>query len=182
VLTDTALDSAASALADATTALGSTKIDDFLSGASIPSAKGYLLEGDDFINEVTLGVSVAERYAIFAQRAAEIAATFIAVAREHNSSGNGYVAEASGRIAEIDRHLGEADRYAAEAASRISDMDRYLGEADRYIAIAMQNLGLADKFKDDAIERRNEAWAIWRDPKQYIGDYTISSVRQQVTE
>jgi len=160
ILTDTALDAAASALGDATLALGTTKVDDFLSGASAPSSKKYLSDGDDEINEVTVGANVAERYANFAQRCAEIAVTFITKAREHNTSATAYTAEASGRIAEI---------------------DRYLGEADRYIGLAMQDMGLADKFRLEAIERRNEAWSIWRDPKQYIGDYTISSVRQPLT-
>lgn len=156
-LADTALDAAATALGKATTALGSTKVDDFLSGASAPSSKKYLEDGDTFLNAIPIGADVAANHAIYAQRSSEIALSFIRQAQEHNSNGNGYVAEGSGRIAEI---------------------DRLLGEADRYITIANQGLNLAEMFRAEAIERRNEAWAIWKDSPQFAPLYTSTPVRQ----
>lgn len=153
----TALDSAKTALAAATSALASGNVDDFLSGASAPSVKKYLTDGSLKINEVTKGVNVAERYASYAQRSAELALTFIQKASEHNTNAGGYNTEATQRIAEIDRHIGEADRYTS---------------------LAVQNLALADKLRTEAIERRNEAWAIYRDPSQYSGQLAISPATQ----
>ncbi|GAH00980.1 unnamed protein product, partial [marine sediment metagenome] len=37
---------------------------------------------------------------------------------------------------------------------------------------------LADRFRAEADERRNEVYSIWRDRKQYIGDFTAGSMRQ----
>lgn len=154
---ETALDAAATALAAATTALGSTKVDDFLSGAEAPSAKKYLDDGDAFINTVTIGDNVPEIHALYAQRSTDIAIAFIQQAREYNTNANG---------------------YSTEAASRETEVDGYLNQADRYITVAMQNVNLAVQLRAEATDRRNETWAIWRDPAQYLGDFDISPVRQ----
>ena len=43
---------------------------------------------------------------------------------------------------------------------------------------AKANLEIAEMFRAESIERRNEAWAIWRDPRQYAGNYTAVSTLQ----
>lgn len=152
-----ALDSAKDSLEAAILALAAANVDDFLSGAAAPSVKKFLTDGVAFVNVVTKGVSVAERYAIYAQRSSEIALSFIQKASALNSNASG---------------------YSVEAGNIISEIDRYIGEADRYVNLATQNLSIADKIRIEAIERRNEAWAIWRDAPQFSPMYSISSAKQ----
>lgn len=92
-----------------------------------------------------------------------------------------YARIAEGFVGEARERASGARVYIDEANARLQEMNIYLGEADRYTAIAMQDMALADRFRTEAIERRNEAWSIWRDRKQYIGDFTQSSVRQMPT-
>lgn len=157
--TGTALTKAAASIVLAITALG--KVDTYIAGAAAPSAKKYLTDGQSLINEANKGSNVAENYAMYAGRSAEMALSFIQEASQRNTAADGYLREASERNAEI---------------------DRYLGKTDRYVAAAIQSLSIAERLRVEAIERRNEAWAIWRDPNQYVGDWTISQLRQPITE
>lgn len=136
-------------------------VETYVAGAAAPSAKKYLTDGLPFINEANKGSMVAENYAVYAGRSAEMALSFIQEASQRNTAADGYLREASERNAEI---------------------DRYLGKTDRYVAAAIQSLSIAERLRVEAIERRNEAWSIWRDPSQYVGDWTISQLRQPVTE
>jgi len=156
-LAGTALAAAATALAAATTALGDTFMADFLSGDAVPSAKKYLVDGDELINQVTLGVDVGEGYASYARVCVEIARVFASQAAEHDSNGRGYNEEASMYIYEI---------------------DRYLEEATRYIQAAENDLLLADRYRAEAVEKRNEAWSIWRTPGDYKASFGASATKQ----
>ena len=92
---------------------------------------------------------------------------------------------AEARVAAINTYLRQAEGYVAvastfarEAEDRIAEINAYLAEAAQYINTAGGYMALADRFRAEAIERRNEVYSIWRDRKQYIGDYTQSSMRQ----
>jgi len=96
-----------------------------------------------------------------------------------------YIGEAESRINNLRSYIEQADKYvmvsstfAREAEDRIADINTYLQEAAQYESIASANLTLADKFKEHAMERRDEAWTIWRDRTNLIGDFSYSSRRQ----
>ena len=54
----------------------------------------------------------------------------------------------------------------------------YLQQASQYVATGNSDMALADRFRAEADERRNEVYSIWRDRRQYIGDFTAGSMRQ----
>ena len=146
----------------------------YLTGASAPSAKKYLDDGDALINEATKGDNVCENYATFAQACVAIA--------------NGLISEAAIRLNNLRAYIEQANAYAtvadgfiAEAQQRISAAASYIAEASDRYALSGQELALADKYRTEAIERRNEAWAIWRDPSQYIGDYVAVALQQSAS-
>jgi len=131
-----------------------------------------------FASEVAQRMSNLRSYIEEADAWGRIASGFVAEANQR-------IAEASQRVGIVDRYIGEAVQrnisgaaYIDEANSHVADMDRYIATADRYMDSATQNLGLADRFRAEAYERRNEVYSIWRDRKQYIGDFTAGSVRQ----
>jgi len=156
-LAGTALAAAATALAAATTALGDDFVKDYLNADAVPSAKKYLVDGDEYINKVNLGKDVGEGYASYARVCVDIARVFASQAAEHNSNARWYNEEASMYIYEI---------------------DRYLEEASRYMKAAEDSLLLADRYRAEAVEKRNEAWSIWRTPGDYKAAFTVSSPRQ----
>lgn len=146
-------------------------VDTYLTGATAPSTKKYLDDGDAFINTVNIGASVPENYANFAARASELSSVLLAQA-------NAYVSEATVRLSESDRWQSAAAGYIAQANGYLDEVRAYLEEVDRDILLAQQNLTLADRFRTDAIEKRNEVWTIWRDKSQYVGDLSSIALRQ----
>lgn len=111
--------------------------------------------------------------------------TYLEQARAYGMISDGFVAEANQWIGSCNIYLGEANQRSASANNYISaagmllyQMDRYLGEADRYNASANSSMLLADKYRTDAIEKRNEVWSIWSDKKQLTGKLADISNRQ----
>ena len=51
----------------------------------------------------------------------------------------------------------------------------YLAEAEQYQRLVTNGLELVDRWKAEGVERRNEAWAIWRDHPQYAPAYQLSN-------
>jgi len=160
------------------------KIDTYLAGADAPSVKKYLDDGDAIaaaidltdavghltsgaakIDQVNWGARVGEIYGDYAS----VAATIEAV-RARQAEIYAIYAQRSNEI---------ASGFITEAMQRIAIANQYLGEADRYIASAMQNLAVALRLREEAIERRNKVWAIWRDSPQYAPLYTSVPVRRQ---
>lgn len=93
--------------------------------------------------------------------------------------------EAEARVASINTYLRQAEGYATvaatfarEAEDRIATINAYVAEAAQYVQTAGGYMALADRFRAEAIERRNEVYSIWRDRRQYIGDYVQSSMKQ----
>ncbi len=158
-----------------------TRIDNILSlsntyifGDTDPSAKSYLVAGDALLNKVTKGgegQDVPRTYIEFSAAAAELF--------------SGLVAEANVRLSNIVTYINQSAGYdtiaatfAREAEDRIAKINAFLQEAAQYANAAATEIAIADRFKAEADERRNEAYAIWRDRKQYIGDFSSSSARQ----
>lgn len=73
-----------------------------------------------------------------------------------------------------------ASLFIDEAVQRNAINNHYIAESANYVGAANQFLALADMLRTEAIERRNEAWSIWRDKKQYVGDFTLTSTAQPV--
>lgn len=151
------------------TALGAVAT--YLTGDTAPSAKKYLDDGDALINESNKGQDVAENFSSFALACVSMA--------------NGLMTEASIRLDSLRTYIEQASGYTtiangfmAEAEHRIAAAANYISEAVTRQSSATQELGLSDKYRTDATDRRSEAWAIWKDPSQYLGDYVASSLRQ----
>lgn len=165
---------------------------DYVTGTSAPAAKKYLTDGDDKINLVNVGANVPENYSEYARYSLEIAKhyaqtriDFITQANARTNAAMGFVQEAAQRLANIRTYIEEAGGWISmglafiqEAAERVAEIDRYLTEADSYQAAAAQSMAIADRLRQEGLERRNEVYAIWRDPQQYIGNLSYSSVRQ----
>jgi len=168
----------------------------YLTNASEPSVLAYLTSGDALLNTVAVGgegQESARAYAEFARatRDALISvfelrrADWIRQANARINAGMGFVQEAAQRLANLRTYIEQAQGYvsiastfAREAEDRIQRIGAYLQTAAGYTTTAAVELSLADRFREEAVERRNEAWSIWRDRKQYIGDFTAGSMRQ----
>lgn len=172
----------------------------------VTSGNGFVNEAaqrlainDGWVAEARERANSANSYIAEAAQRLAIADRWVAEAREQVASGNAYTAEASQRLAIADRWLAEARErtgsaagyiaegngilgisasFISEAAERQAEIDRHMAEAAQYVGLAASDRETANMFKAEAVERRNEAWSIFRDPGQYIGDFSMSSLRQ----
>ena len=118
--------------------------------AGNPNVEDLLEAGDDLINTVNVGSDVPELYRRFAE-------TTVLVARAYEQK--------------------RAD-FLTEAARLIDKANLWVGEAQNRIQNAGQYLQLAERFKAEAVERRNEAWAIWNAPNQLQTQHAASLALQ----
>ncbi|GAH81741.1 unnamed protein product, partial [marine sediment metagenome] len=116
------------------------------------------------INTVNVGDRVPENYGSYGSTFAALESVLVRRAELYA----GYAARAN----DI------STAYLAVAMQRTGINQIHLAEAEHYLTLAMQNMMLAEKFREEGIERRNEFWATLRDPKQYMPDWTSTSVRQ----
>jgi len=153
---------------------------DFLSQATarITAAMGYVAEADSrlsnlrsYIEQGNSYATIANGFTAEAEGRIAVARSYIEEAAQRLAMSRGYAEEASGRMAEIDRYL-------AEVGARLSELDDYVAEADRYIGLAGSDRELADRFKAEGIERRNEFWSILRDKSEYRKRLVSTPVRQ----
>lgn len=146
--------------------------------ADLVTATSHLTTGATKINSVNVGDRVPENYREFSGAEATIA----------NARGNAaliYIQEVAQRLSNLRSYIEQAagwnrvaDTFVSEANSRISEMDRHLSEANQYQIASGTDLTLADRFRTEAIERRNEAWTVWRSAPDYIPNISSSPVRQ----
>ena len=146
----------------------------YLTGATAPSVKKYLEDGDALFNTINRGgegATVANAHRDYALASAEIV--------------NGLVAEANVRLSNIVSYINQSAGYntisntfAREAEARIAEITTYLQMATGYGEAATGDMLLADRFRTEATNRRDEVYSIWRDRKQYIGDFAGGSTRQ----
>lgn len=138
----------------------------------------FIADALEKVNEITTGKDVPERLAMMAQLAAlqqtawrQKRQDWIAQATARISAGIGFVQAANARLTNIRTHIEEAGMW-AEIARGFAD------QTDRFLNAVQADLLLAQQFRAEAIERRTEVWAIWRDSKLYIGDFSYTAVRQ----
>jgi len=141
-------------------------------------AEALIATGTPLINTVPVGARVAENYADYAraclsraQARIAAAAGFTQMAVTRLSNIRSYIEESAGWLA-------IADRLAVDSAQRLAQGQTYIAQVSQYSEAAAADLALADRFRAEADERRNEVYSIWRDRKQYIGDFTAGSMRQ----
>jgi len=181
------LDSVDDELVDPSTI--TTFISTYITGASAPAVKKYLDDGDTYLNQIAdggEGQEVPHAYRQYAQTVADgIASPYARLyellaqaATQHTNAAMIYAQEAAQRISNIRSYIEQAGAWGQIARDFISEAEQRLADAIQYTNIGNNSLMLADRFKENAIERRNEAWSIWRDRTQYIGDFSQSSVRQ----
>jgi len=165
----------------------------------IEQALAYTSIATGFATEASERTSAARAFIEEASQRLAIADRWVAEARERTASGNAFSMEASQRVAIADRWIAEAGErigsamgyiaegngilgisasFISEASERMAEIDRHMAEAAQYTGLAASDRETANMFKAEAIERRNEAWSIWRDPGQYIGDFSMTSLRQ----
>ena len=169
---------------------------DYVDGGTEPDIKAYLESGDALLNTVAVGgesTEVPEAYRRYAEtvKSALVGsfendrAAYLQNATNRTNAALAYVQEAAQRLSNLRSYMEQSASYATiaslfarEAEARIAEVGAYLRAASTYIETAAGCMAMADRFRAEAIERRNEAWSIWRDRKQYIGDYTQSSMKQ----
>jgi len=174
--------------------MGSTN--NYVNGGTEPDILQYLTTGDGLLNQVTKGgegqdVPRAYRDYAAATKEALVAAfetdrqLLLQGATARTNAAMGYANEAAQRLSTLRTYLEESAGYIAistlfgtEAEQRISDINAYLAEANHYAGAASADMSASDRFRVEADERRAEVYSIWRDRKQYLGDFTTSSMRQ----
>lgn len=168
----------------------------YVDGGAAPDIKKYLDDGDAILNTVAIGgegADVPRAYREYAQTVKEAlvaafeqdrafyqqnatartnaAMGFANEAAQHLSFLRSFVERAAGYIA-------IANSFGVQAEHRLSQIVSYLQQASQSAGAAMTDMSLADRFKAEADERRNEVYSIWKDRKQYIGDFTAGATRQ----
>ena len=181
------LDSVATDLTAADAANG--YINTYVEGTSAPASKKYLDDGDAHLNAIAdggEGQEVPHAYRQFAQSVADAIVAPLQRNREllaqnattRTNAAMIYAQESAQRLSNLRSYVEQANAWGQIARDFISEAEQRLGDAIQYTNVANNNLTLADRFKENAIERRNEAWSIWRDRTQYIGDFSQAPVRQ----
>lgn len=168
----------------------------YVDGGTEPDIKAYLTSGDAILNTVAVGgegVDVPRAYREYAEatRAGLVNAHeqdrqfYLDDATRRSNAALAYVQEAAQRVSNLRSYIEQSAGYTAiaslfarEAEARLNEINAYLSQASGYASAASGDITLADRYRDEAIMRRDEAWSIWHDRKQYIGDFTMSSVRQ----
>jgi hypothetical protein len=166
-----------------------TYLASYVTGATAPGVAKYLGDGDAFLNAIAdggEGQDVPHAYRQYAQTTRDALVAPLERNREF-LAGNAtartnaamiYVQEAAQRLSNLRSYIEQADAWGSIATRFINEAEQRFNDAYQYNIIATNNMTLADKFKEEATVRRDEAWSIWRDRKQYIGDFSASSVRQ----
>jgi len=171
----------------------------YVAGGTEPDIKAYLEAGDALLNTVAQGGEderTPEMYANYAQvvKNALVGAfeqdrkLYQQSATARTNAALGFVQEAAQRLADVRSYIEQSNSYAAiaslfarEAEVRVATIESYLREAAHSIESANGDLSMSDRFRTEALERRNEVWGIWRDRKEYIGDFASSAMLQMKT-
>jgi len=160
------------------------------------AAGAYLETGDDLINTITVGGEnerTPEMYAEYARAWAEGVGSlyiqqrsgYLDNATRRTNAALAYVQEAAQRLRNLSTYIEQSSGYstiaslfAREAEARLTEINSYIATATAYAQSAAGGLALADKYRGEALQLRNEVLSIWGDRKQLIGDYTMGSVKQ----
>ena len=119
-----------------------------------------------------------------AQRLSHMRA-YIEQSAQYTNIGNAFITQANAIVNKLSVYLAKAAQYveiakafAQQANTLLLQNQSYETVAQRYLDAATADMLLADKFKAEAQERRDEVWSIWRDKNQWIGTVASGSVRQ----
>jgi len=169
---------------------------DYVAGDTEPDILAYLKAGDALLNTVAVGgegQDVQRAYREYAQTVKDALvgayendrAMYVQSATARTNAAMVYAQETAQRLSNLRSHIEQAGGYTAiastfvaKAGHYLSQVISYLQQASQYIGAAATDTTLADRFKAEADERRNEVYSIWKDRKQYIGDFTAGSMRQ----
>ena len=168
----------------------------YVNGGSEPDILAYLTAGDALLNTVPVGGEGQDVPRAYREYAQAVKDSLIAAfeqdrrfyqqgATARTNAAMGYAQEAAQRISNLRTYLEQVASYTAianafnvKAGHYLSQIMSYLQQASQYVVASNSDIALADRLKAEADERRNEVYSIWRDRKQYIGDFTAGSVRQ----
>jgi hypothetical protein len=159
-------------------AVWTDEVKHILTAAGIPNAEDFLETGDDYIPTVNVAKDVPERYAAYAQVALELAKHWRQKRQDWVDLGRARTNAALGFIQEAQMRLANIRTYTEESSGWIDIARGFLDQASGYANLIIAYMSLAQQYRQEAIERRTEAWAIWSDPKQYIGDFTFTALQQ----
>lgn len=140
--------------------------------------QAYIADASYYVNKITTGQNVPERFTALAQMAAlqqtawrQKRQDWVAQAAVRTNAALGFIQGANTRLANLRTYIEEAGMW-TDIARGFSD------QGNQFLNVVQAYLLLAQQYRTEAIERRSEAWAIWRDPKQYTGDFTYTALRQ----
>jgi len=161
----------------------------YITGSSAPAVKKYLDDGDAHLNKIAdggEGQEVPGAYRQYAQTVADAIGRYQERDREllaqnatsRTNAAMIYAQEAAQRLSNLRSYVEQADAWGMIATRFISEAEQRLADSMQYTNVANNEMRMADALKEQAIERRNEAWSIWRDRTQYIGDFGQAPVRQ----
>lgn len=195
----TALDAANayadSVAADLTSADGVwTDLTAYLTGATAPSMKKYLEDGDDKIDTFNFGKDAASVYATYAQVAGQMVTAYDNKRSGYHNTASArynaamvYINEAAQRLTNLSSYIQQSEAYTAvaqtftkEAETIVQQVYQYIQQANLYITASDRAVSLASKLSVEASNRRSEVYSIWSDRKQYIGQLANTSGNQSV--
>jgi len=140
-------------------------------------SEALISTGKSLINKVNVGDKVPDLYATYSQSVVQRATARINAAL-------GYVQEAANRIADLKTYIDQAvaytkisDAFATEASAELYQIDRYINEASSYLTAVSVNRDLIAGIREEAQDRRNEAWATWTNSSQLRFDNSQSPIR-----
>ena len=168
----------------------------YVDAATAPGIKKYLDDGDALLNTIAQGgeqQEVPDAYRRYAQTTREtlVAAHeqdrsfYLENARTRTNAALAYVQEGAQRLSNIASFIEQANGYSAisaifarQAEALLTEIQAFLQQASGFAESASGDIVLADRYRQEALDRRNEVLSIWNDRHQYIGDFTMGSARQ----
>lgn len=132
-------------------------------------AEGLLATAIDggLINKLNIGGRVPEIYADYSR-------AVITRAQARTNAAMGFIQEANTRLSNIRSYIEEAGAWMRMG-------ETFIGEAQSRISNVGQYLTVADRFRAEGLERRNEFWSILRDKAEYRKRMVSIPVRQPAT-
>jgi len=168
----------------------------YVDGGTAPDIKKYLDDGDAILNTIAKGGEGTSVPLAFSEYALAVRNSLVSAheqdrqfylenALKRTNAAMVYAQEAAQRLSNLRSYIEQSDGYAniantfaRSAEDIIAEINACMQEAAQYMDVAGSDMLLADRFRTEGNERRNEAYSIWRDRRQYIGDFVGGSTRQ----
>jgi len=161
----------------------------YVDGASAPSIKKYLTDAATSLANVNAGgegQEVPNTYRSFSQTTRD----GLVAAHERDReflAGNAtlrtnaamiYAQESAQRLSNLRSYIEQAEAWGRIASGFVAEAQQRIADAAQYISVISGGLALMERIHNEATDRRNEVWSIWRDRTQLIGDFAQASMRQ----